>query len=88
MTPAQRRLRATAAAQARWARVGDRKAAVAPARRGFLARFEKQVDPDGVLSPAERARRAEAAMKSHMALMSLKASQKAERERRRKKLAA
>lgn len=36
------------------------------ARRGFLVRFERQVDPMGVLTPAERTRRAEAAMRVHM----------------------
>lgn len=36
------------------------------ARRGFLVRFERQVDPMGVLPPAERTRRAEAAMRVHM----------------------
>lgn len=29
-----------------------------PARAAFMARFERQVDPDAVLDPAERARRA------------------------------
>jgi hypothetical protein len=39
-----------------------------------LARFERQVDPDGVLAPAERARRAAHARKSYMSLLALKAS--------------
>ncbi|MEI7743078.1 MAG: hypothetical protein WCK58_04915 [Chloroflexota bacterium] len=37
-----------------------------PARAAFAARFEREVDPGGVLEPAERRRRAEAAMRSHM----------------------
>jgi hypothetical protein len=35
----------------------------APARRAFLDRFEREIDPDGVLKPEERARRAEHARK-------------------------
>jgi len=72
MTPTQRRLRAQIAAHARWSRCEDRAAATAAATAGFLTRFEKQVDPDGVLDPQERARRAESALKSHMLRMSLK----------------
>lgn len=37
-----------------------------PARTAFAARFEREVDPLGVLAPAERALRAEAAMRAHM----------------------
>jgi hypothetical protein len=44
----------------------DSKEVTAPARSGFLSRFERQVDPDGALSEAERARRAEAALRAHM----------------------
>jgi hypothetical protein len=42
-------------------------AITANGRRTFLARFERQVDPDGTLDPAERARRVEHALKAHMA---------------------
>lgn len=35
-----------------------------PARDAFMARFEREVDPDGRLSEAERRRRAEAAKKA------------------------
>ena len=69
MTPTQRRLRAQIAAHARWARVADRTAATEPARRAALGRFEREVDPDGVLSPAERQRRARNAQAEHMARM-------------------
>jgi hypothetical protein len=41
------------------------------ARRAFLARFERQVDPDGTLPPAERSRRAEAAKRAHMTRLSM-----------------
>ena len=38
----------------------------AKARAAFLAGFEHKVDPDGLLSPEERQRRAVALRKSHM----------------------
>ncbi|MBL7487347.1 hypothetical protein I6A60_00435 [Frankia sp. AgB1.9] len=52
----------------------DRTAATEPARRGLMAKFERQVDPEGKLSPQERARRAESALKAHMARMSAAAA--------------
>ncbi len=45
------------------------------ARKAFLARFERDVDPDGVLPAVERARRAEAARRAHFARMALKSAQ-------------
>jgi hypothetical protein len=45
----------------------DARELTAPARAAFLTTFEKQVDPDGVLPPDERRRRATHARKSHMA---------------------
>jgi hypothetical protein len=55
------------------ARHGGRKAA-APALAGFLAKFEREVDPDGRLTPAERKRRAEAARRAHMTRLALKSA--------------
>jgi hypothetical protein len=40
----------------------------------MLDKFERQVDPDGVLAPAERARRAEHARKAHFKRMALKSA--------------
>jgi hypothetical protein len=74
MTPQQRVLRARAAAHAQWANTPDRAAHTAPARAKFLSRFEQQVDPDGTLDPAERARRAEHARRSYFAALALKSS--------------
>ena len=37
------------------------------ARRAFLQRFEREVDPEGMLAPDERALRAEAAQKAYFA---------------------
>jgi hypothetical protein len=42
------------AAEISWARTPDRTARTRPAREAFLKRFEKEVDPDGTLSPQER----------------------------------
>lgn len=80
MSQAERVLRARCAAHARWAKEDDRKAATAGAREGFLARFLREVDPEGVLDPAERLRRAESARKAHMARLAL-ASARARRLR-------
>ncbi len=37
-----------------------------PARAGFARRFEREVDPNGVLGAAELRARADAAMRAHM----------------------
>ena len=75
------------AAAERWARTSDRAAATEPARRGLRARFEQEVDPDGVLDAAERARRAEAFLTAHMLRLARASAQArrtaAERGRRR-----
>jgi hypothetical protein len=81
LTPAERVLRARIAVHTSWANTHDRSARTAPGRKAFLARFEKQVDPDGTLQPAERARRAEQAMKAHMARLALKSAQTRRRRR-------
>lgn len=60
-----------------WARTPDRSARTAPARAAAMARFEQQVDPDGVLSPGERAVRAEHARKAHFQRLALKRWKKA-----------
>ena len=64
LTANQRSQRARIAARARWAQQSGTEG-TEPARRAFLERFERQVDPDGTLPPAERARRAESAKREH-----------------------
>jgi hypothetical protein len=54
-----------------WARTADRTARTEPGRKGFLARFEREADPDGVLPEDERARRAEHARKAYMQQLAL-----------------
>jgi hypothetical protein len=45
------------------------------AHKAFWDRFERDVDPDGVLDPVERARRADMARKAYMARLALKSAQ-------------
>jgi hypothetical protein len=59
----------------------DAQATTVNGRTAFLARFEREVDPDGTLDPQERARRAEHARRAYMARLSL-ASAKARRAKR------
>jgi hypothetical protein len=73
MTPAERTLRARMAAHALHAKVDSRQHTES-ARKAFMNRFEDQVDPDRVLPPAERARRAEQAKKAYFVGLALKSS--------------
>lgn len=73
-TAAERALAGRIAAYARWADEPDRSAATAPARRAFDQRFYTQVDPDGVLPPEERERRATSARKAYFAALALKSA--------------
>lgn len=68
LTPSQRSQRARIAANARWAR-SDGSEGTQAARDAFLAGFERQVDPEGRLDPAERLRRAESAKREHFQRM-------------------
>ena len=77
LTPEQRSQRARIAALARWSKE-DPAPGAARGQAGLMARFEREVDPDGVLTPAERARRAECARKAHMTRLAF-ASSKARR---------
>ena len=71
-SPAARRaLRARMAAPHQHPGNPDAAAHTAPARAAFLARFEREVDPDGVLDPRERARRAEHARKAYFLRLAL-----------------
>jgi len=81
MTPGERTLRARMAAY-RLHATHDPKETTAAARAAFLARFEREVDPDGRLSPSERRRRAEAARKAYftkLAIQSVRGRQRARR---------
>jgi hypothetical protein len=77
---AERILRARIAAHALHAQISDPAAFTAPARAAFLSRFEREVDPEGILDPEERTRRAEHAKKAYFLRLAL-----ASREARKKK---
>lgn len=63
------------AAHVKWAGCTDRTAATAAARQAFHDRWEKQVDPEGKLDPAERSVRAAHAKSAHYARMALRSAQ-------------
>lgn len=59
----------------------DGKAHTEKARAAFQSKFERDVDPEGVLPEAERLRRAECARKAYYTRLALKSAQ----ARRKKK---
>lgn len=79
LSASERTLRARIAAHERWSRQDPVKG-TAKARKTFLDRFEHEVDPDGALEPAERARRAAHARSAYFARLAL-ASAQARREK-------
>jgi hypothetical protein len=84
-TPAERALRGRLAAHTSWANTSDRTARTEAARQAFRDRFEREVDPDGVLDPVERAKRAEHARQAYytrLALRSVQSRRRAAESRR------
>lgn len=79
--PKIRSMRGRIGAYESWARTQDRALRTWPARKAALDRFEREVDPEGVLTPQERARRAEWARKAFMQRLALKSA--AARQRRK-----
>lgn len=75
LTPAERRLAGQIGAEISWAHTEDRSKRTAKGRKAFLDKFERQVDPDETLTPAERAKRAEHARKAHFKRLALKSAQ-------------
>lgn len=71
----ERSLIARVAAHVSWAQTKDRSARTAPARKAMLDRFERQVDPTGELTPAERGIRAEHARQAYFSRLALKSAQ-------------
>jgi hypothetical protein len=74
-TATERTLLAQIAAHESWARTDDRSARTANGRKAMLDKFERLVDPDGTLPPAERAKRAKHARVAHFKRMALKSAQ-------------
>jgi hypothetical protein len=74
LTPEQRAMRASIAAHVQWAKESDPTARTQAARDGFMRRFEVEADPDDVLEPAERARRAEHLRRAYFTKLALASS--------------
>jgi hypothetical protein len=70
LNPSERSLRARLAAYAKHGQ-SDGRAATAKARTAFLARFELEADPEGVLPLDERRRRAERLRKAYFTRLAL-----------------
>lgn len=70
---AEKRLQRSAAADQSWANTPDRAARMAPAWQARDARFERLVDPDGVMTPQDRAKAAASARSAFYKDMSRKA---------------
>jgi hypothetical protein len=71
MTRKDASLLASIAANERWAHTSDRVSATAPARAGLDARFEQEIDPNGTLDPAERAKRVAAKRRAYFKRLAL-----------------
>jgi hypothetical protein len=85
MTPEERTAKSLGGrigANRRWSQVEDRVAETAPARQAFLDRFDREVDPDGVLDVAERGRRATNARRAYFAELGLRSAQARARRKR------
>jgi len=54
------------AAEVSWSLTANRSERTKPGRQAFLARFEREIDPEGVLPSEERRIRAQHAMRAHM----------------------
>jgi hypothetical protein len=70
-----RAMRARIAAHLSWAKTADPASRTKPARDALLARFEREVDSEGVLAAEERARRAASARRAYFAALALKSAQ-------------
>ena len=71
MNPAERTLRGRIGAYSLHA---QGKTNTGPARTAFLAKFELEVDPEGILAETERQKRAECARKAYFARLGLKSA--------------
>ena len=62
----------------------DPRKTTAAARAAFLDRFEREADPDGVLDPSERARRARHLRAAYFARLALRSAQVRRRRAQRR----
>jgi hypothetical protein len=79
-TPTERRLIASAAGAAGWARTVDRAARGRHGQKGLFAKYLAEV-PDTITDPAARRKNAESRMRAHYARMAYR-SAKVRRERK------
>ena len=82
LSPEQAALRGRIGAYSLHAKCDPRKT-TENARRVFLSRFEREVDPEGILDPEVRAKRAEYARRAYFARLALKSVQARCRRARR-----
>ncbi len=73
--PAHRALISSIGAHSSWAKTSDRAARTAPARQAVFDKYEREVDPDGVLTPEERTTRAAHARRAYMLRLALKSAE-------------
>lgn len=74
MTPEQRAARARLAAHVKHSRY-DSKHQTERARQAFLDRFEREVDPEGVLDPAERYKRSQHAKRAYFQRLAMRSAE-------------
>jgi hypothetical protein len=74
MPKSESQLQSSIGAHESWANTPDRSARTAPARAALMARFEREVDPESVLPPAERALRAEHKRKAYFQRLALRSA--------------
>lgn len=82
MTPEQRRLRAQIAANARWSRPMAREDHSDVMKEVMRVRLEREVDPEGKLPPAERAKLMRAAARRKSAELNAAKARKRAIQRR------
>lgn len=58
-----------------WANTEDRQRRTKPGRDAFLERFEREVDPEGVLPEKQRLERAKLLRRAHMLQLSRRSAQ-------------
>lgn len=84
LSATERSLRSRIAGYSR-AALYDGRVVTEKARATFISSFETQVDPDGILAPQERERRATAARQAHMARLALKSVQSRRQRKEQRK---
>ena len=85
VTPEERSLRSRIGAYALHARY-DAKETTKAARKAFMAKFEREVDPDSVLPVMERRRRAAAARKEYFTRLAYRSSRSRKKLQQKKPL--